>query len=131
MTYDLVIENGLHFDGTGSAPVPQSIAVKDGRVVAAGPAPLGAAKRRVDARGKWVLPGFVDMHTHYDAELLAAIRAIAPDAPARLPERTDAKPIANSSAIAGSLPRPLGSTGTLASPHLRVSINQAARASAR
>src|ERR1051325_5097232 len=72
MTYDVVIENGLCFDGTGAKAVAQSVAVQDGKVAATGPGPLGAARRRIDARGKWVMPGFLDMHTHYDAELLAA-----------------------------------------------------------
>jgi N-acyl-D-glutamate deacylase len=65
---DLVIENGLVFDGTGAEGRVRDLAIRDGRVCAA---PSRDAKR-IDARGKWVVPGFLDVHTHYDAELLAA-----------------------------------------------------------
>ena len=47
------------------------MAIADGRVAAIGKSRYEAA-RRIDARGDWVTPGFLDMHTHYDAELLAA-----------------------------------------------------------
>lgn len=74
MTYDLVLENALHFDGTGAPGVRRHLGIKDGRVVVASAAPIdrAAAARVVDGTGKWVVPGFVDLHTHYDAELLAA-----------------------------------------------------------
>ncbi|MBS2030527.1 MAG: amidohydrolase family protein [Deltaproteobacteria bacterium] len=73
MGYDLVIQNGLHFDGTGAPGAIRHLGLRDGKVVALSDAPLDAAGAKViDARGKWVMPGFLDMHTHYDAELLAA-----------------------------------------------------------
>jgi N-acyl-D-aspartate/D-glutamate deacylase len=73
MRFDTVIENGLLFDGTGSPGMPRHLGIADGRVVAISEAPLDAmGARMIDARGKWVMPGFVDVHTHYDAEVIAA-----------------------------------------------------------
>ena len=74
MAYDAVIANGLFFDGTGAPGVPRNLGIKDGRVAIASLSPLDTAgcPRVVDARGCWVTPGFLDMHTHYDAELIAA-----------------------------------------------------------
>lgn len=73
---DLVIEGGLVFDGLGHAPVPADVGIRDGVVVAIA-APRGslaraASTRIVDARDAWVVPGFIDIHTHYDAEVEVA-----------------------------------------------------------
>jgi N-acyl-D-aspartate/D-glutamate deacylase len=68
----VIIENGLVFDGQGSAPVQAALGLREGRVSAIGPAelvPRGPATRVVDATGCWVTPGFIDLHTHYDAEV--------------------------------------------------------------
>ncbi|EFV12600.1 N-acyl-D-amino-acid deacylase family protein [Segniliparus rugosus] len=71
-SFDLVIRNGLVFDGAGSPGVRCDVGVKDGKVAAFSVEPLAAEGAQiVDATGKWVLPGFVDVHTHYDAEVLA------------------------------------------------------------
>lgn len=72
--FDLVIANGHYFDGHGSPSVTRHIGIKDGRVavVSAEPIPTQRAARTIDAAGKWVMPGFVDAHTHYDAEVLVA-----------------------------------------------------------
>lgn len=74
MAYDAIVKNGLHFDGTGAPGVLRNLGIRDGRVVVASEQPLDEAgcPRVVDAHGKWVMPGFVDVHTHYDAELIAA-----------------------------------------------------------
>jgi len=73
MAYDVVLKGGLYFDGTGAPSVLRHIGVRDGRVAVVSEAPLDeAGSEVVDARGKWIVPGFVDCHTHYDAELLAA-----------------------------------------------------------
>ncbi len=69
--FDVVIEGGLVFDGTGAPGVRGNVGIAGGKVVAVGAEPM-AASRTIDARGAWVMPGFVDVHTHYDAELLAA-----------------------------------------------------------
>jgi N-acyl-D-aspartate/D-glutamate deacylase len=73
MSHDVVIANGLVFDGTGAPGQLRHLGIKDGRVVTSSAAPLAAEGARVvDASGCWVTPGFLDMHTHYDAELIAA-----------------------------------------------------------
>ncbi len=74
MSFDAVIEGGLHFDGTGAPPRVRNLGIRAGRVAAASEEPLhtSGCPRVVDARGKWVVPGFLDLHTHYDAELIAA-----------------------------------------------------------
>lgn len=74
MDYDLIIRNGRYFDGTGVPSRIVNVAVKDGRIarVSADPINQLGCKQVIDAEGKWVMPGFLDTHTHYDAELLAA-----------------------------------------------------------
>lgn len=69
MTYDLKITGGTIVDGTGKAGITGDLGIKDGKVVALGKAE-GAATATIDARGKVVSPGFVDVHTHYDAQIL-------------------------------------------------------------
>ncbi|MFI6869486.1 amidohydrolase family protein [Nocardia sp. NPDC050406] len=66
--YDVVIRGGTVFDGTGSAPMVGDVAIRDGKVVALGE--LSGGRRVIDATGKWVIPGMIDVHTHYDAEVL-------------------------------------------------------------
>ncbi len=74
MTLDTVIVGGLWFDGTGAPGRIADVGIKDGRVAAIGEPslPTDGVPDVVDARGRWVMPGFLDIHTHYDAELLAA-----------------------------------------------------------
>ena len=71
---DLVIRGGTYFDGTGAPGVVADVGIRDGRVAIVSPDPLalGPATEVVDAAGQWVMPGFVDVHTHYDAEVLVA-----------------------------------------------------------
>src|SRR5688572_9324889 len=69
---DLVIRNGKLVDGTGEAARMADVVIDDGRIVAvedAGAASTAAAGRVVDADGRLVTPGFVDVHTHYDAQV--------------------------------------------------------------
>lgn len=74
MGFDAIVKNGLHFDGTGAPGALRNLGIAGGRVVAATEEALdeSGCPTVVDARGKWVMPGFVDVHTHYDAELIAA-----------------------------------------------------------
>ncbi|MBX3705369.1 MAG: amidohydrolase family protein [Pseudomonadales bacterium] len=69
--YDLLIENARVCDGTGRASFQGSVAVRDGQIVAVSDKPRSgeAARRRIDAEGQVVAPGFIDPHTHYDAQV--------------------------------------------------------------
>jgi N-acyl-D-aspartate/D-glutamate deacylase len=67
-TYDLVIRGGLVVDGTGTTePYPADVAVTGNRIAAVGTI-AASGTEEIDARGKLVTPGFVDIHTHYDAQ---------------------------------------------------------------
>src|SRR5882757_8438497 len=72
MPYDVIVRNGLWFDGTGAAPLVRSLGIHDGVVAAVSAEPLDetGCPDVIDAKGKWILPGFIDVHTHYDAEVL-------------------------------------------------------------
>ena len=67
MPHDLVITGGTIVDGTGGAPFVADIAIDDGRISAIGSI-TGAATQCIDADGATVMPGFVDIHTHYDGQ---------------------------------------------------------------
>ena len=70
-TYDLIIRNGTIVDGTGAARFTGDLAVKDGLIAGVWPEGRGAhgdATNEIDAQGKVVTPGFVDVHTHYDGQ---------------------------------------------------------------
>ena len=69
MTYDLKITGGTIVDGTGKAGFVGDLGIKNGKVVAMGKAD-GDATTTIDAKGRVVSPGFVDVHTHYDAQIL-------------------------------------------------------------
>ena len=66
-TYDLIIRNGTIVDGTGAPRFTGDIAVKDGLIAAVGEV-HGNAGDEIDAAGKVVAPGWVDVHTHYDGQ---------------------------------------------------------------
>lgn len=69
MPYDVVVTDGLIVDGTGKARFAGDIAIQDGRIVEVGTV-TGDATRTIAADGQVVAPGFIDAHTHYDAQLL-------------------------------------------------------------
>lgn len=66
--FDLVIRGGTIFDGTGAPGFSGDLAIKDGKIAAIGDI-SGAGAEEVDATGKIVTPGFVDVHTHYDGQV--------------------------------------------------------------
>ena len=67
MSSDVVIRGGTVVDGTGAAPRRVDVAVSDGRITQIAPDLHG--ERELDADGCVVAPGFVDIHTHYDAQV--------------------------------------------------------------
>lgn len=66
---DLVIRNGRVVDGTGLPLYAADVGIKDGKIVTVGKV-IEAAKEEYDAKGQIVAPGFIDPHTHFDAQLL-------------------------------------------------------------
>jgi len=72
VTYDVIIRDGLWFDGTGNAPRTRSLGIRDGVLATVSARPLDetGCPEVIDAAGKWIMPGFIDVHTHYDAEVL-------------------------------------------------------------
>ena len=72
MPYDVIVRNGLWFDGTGAPPQRRTLGIRDGVVASVSEGPLDetGCPEVIDAEGKWIVPGFLDVHTHYDAEVL-------------------------------------------------------------
>jgi N-acyl-D-amino-acid deacylase len=67
--YDIVIKDGLIFDGTGAPRVRGDLGIVDGKVKAMGRVDASLGDEIIDASGMHVAPGFVDLHTHYDAQV--------------------------------------------------------------
>ncbi len=65
--HDLVIRNGTIIDGTGSPGFEGDVAIDTGRIAAVGRF-AGQGREEIDAKGRIVTPGFVDIHTHYDGQ---------------------------------------------------------------
>ncbi|CAJ1502128.1 N-acyl-D-amino-acid deacylase family protein [[Mycobacterium] holstebronense] len=74
MSFDTVIRGGRWFDGTGAPSAIRNIGIRGGHVAAISAEPLdeSGCGRVIDAAGKWVMPGLLDIHTHYDVEILLA-----------------------------------------------------------
>ncbi|MCA0892216.1 N-acyl-D-amino-acid deacylase family protein [Microbulbifer agarilyticus] len=72
--YDIIIKNGTYFDGSKAKEKLAHVAIKDGKIAKVSEQPLdeSAAGKVIDAAGKWVTPGFLEIHSHYDAEVVAA-----------------------------------------------------------
>ncbi len=68
MSYDVVIRNGEIVDGSGAEPVHGDVAIQDGLIAAVGQV-NGKGRQEIDAGGHLVTPGFVDIHTHLDAQI--------------------------------------------------------------
>lgn len=69
--YDLLIKNGLVLDGLGHEAVPRDVAVKDGRIQEIAESIRKPAAEIIDAEGRYVTPGFIDIHRHADANVFA------------------------------------------------------------
>ena len=65
--YDLIIRNATIVDGTGSPSFEGDVAISDGKIAKVG-AVDGEAKREIDAQGKLLAPGWVDVHSHMDGQ---------------------------------------------------------------
>lgn len=72
MSFDVIVRGGRWFDGTGAPSAARHLGIRDGRVATVSATPLDetGCPRVIDAEGRWVLPGMVDIHTHYDVEVL-------------------------------------------------------------
>lgn len=68
MNHDIVIRNGTLVDGSGGEPISADLAIRDGRITEIGDRP-GKGNLEIDARDRLVTPGFVDIHTHLDAQM--------------------------------------------------------------
>ena len=66
--YDLIIKNGTVYDGTGDKPFVADVAIKGRKIEAIGELEE-VSKQTINAEGKIVAPGFVDIHTHYDGQV--------------------------------------------------------------
>jgi N-acyl-D-aspartate/D-glutamate deacylase len=66
--FDIVVRGGVIADGTGADLMEGDVGVREGKIAAIGPG-LGAGREEIDAKGRLVTPGFVDVHTHYDGQL--------------------------------------------------------------
>ncbi len=67
MDEDIVIRGGMLVDGSGASGRMADVAVRDGKIVAVGQGLAGSTE--LDASGQVVAPGFIDIHTHYDAQV--------------------------------------------------------------
>ncbi len=68
--FDMLIRGGTVVDGTGAPGYAADVAIRDARVAAIGEDLDGTATEEIDATGRVVCPGFVDIHTHYDAQAM-------------------------------------------------------------
>ncbi len=75
--FDLIIKNGLVFSGDGSSPRKIDIGIRDGKIIAIDNLQTASANRIIDAAGLAVAPGFIDIHTHTDTELLVDNRGLS------------------------------------------------------
>ena len=71
MQHDLVIRGGELADGDGGPLRQADVALDGGRIVGVGRV-AGRGREEIDARGKLVTPGFVDIHTHYDGQAICS-----------------------------------------------------------
>ena len=70
MSYDTIFEGGTVVDGSGAAPVRADVGITGDRISAIGDLSKAQAGERIDCKGLAVSPGFIDIHTHYDPQIL-------------------------------------------------------------
>lgn len=72
--FDIIIRNGIYFDGSGADGATREVGIRNGRIAAVSETPIAPSDgtRVIDAAGRWVCPGFIEPHSHYDAEIIAA-----------------------------------------------------------
>ena len=68
MSHDIIIRGGQIVDGSGSEAYHGDVGIRDGQISEIGKVD-GSATREIDARGALVTPGFIDVHTHFDAQI--------------------------------------------------------------
>ncbi len=91
--WDVLIRGGTVFDGSGAAPRVGDVAIAGQRIAARGAnLPADGADRVIDAQGLWVMPGLIDVHTHFDLEV-----EIAPGLPEAVRHGTTTAVVANCS----------------------------------
>src|SRR5438046_5630795 len=78
MADDILVRGGSVVDGTGSSPRTADIGIQGGRIVRVGECAGARADRSIDARGLFVAPGFIDIHTHSDIGILVEPTAECP-----------------------------------------------------
>ncbi len=66
MSFDLLFDRALVYDGTGAEAIPASVGIRGDRIAAIGDLSDAEAARRIDCRGRALAPGFIDMHSHAD-----------------------------------------------------------------
>ncbi|MCS5710323.1 amidohydrolase family protein [Candidatus Berkiella aquae] len=69
MMFDLILSGGVIYDGSGAPPFRADIAIKDKKIILIAPSIVEPAFEKRDVSSFWICPGFVDIHTHYDAEV--------------------------------------------------------------
>lgn len=74
MPYQIIIKNAAYFDGSAQGGEIRHVGINDGRIDAVSLSPLDetGCPEVIDASGKWLTPGFIEIHSHYDAEVIAA-----------------------------------------------------------
>jgi N-acyl-D-aspartate/D-glutamate deacylase len=77
MTLDVLIENGTVLDGSGGPPLRADVGIRDGTVVDIGSLSDAETAETIDATGRYVAPGFIDIHSHSDYTLLRDPRAVS------------------------------------------------------
>lgn len=67
--FDIIIRGGTIIDGTGAAPIVADVAITNGKIMEVAATVVGEAREEINAHGRLVTPGFIDIHTHYDGQV--------------------------------------------------------------